>query len=92
MALDPATIIAGISAISGLMKAAKPQESQNNSADLLLQQFLAQQQAKKQEMMNAQPVQIPQAMPPMFQPQQQFMIPNQVTGEVMPIFGNKVIM
>jgi len=92
MALDPATIIAGISAISGLMKANQPQESQNNSADLLLQQFLAQQQAKKQEIMNAQPVQIPQAMPPMFQPQQQFMIPNQVTGEVMPIFGNKVIM
>jgi hypothetical protein len=74
------------------MNAAKPQQSQNNSADLLLQQFLAQQQAKKQEIMNAQPVQIPQAMPPMFQPQQQFMIPNQVTGEVMPIFGNKVIM
>jgi len=92
MALDPSTIIAGISAISGLINAAKPEQNQNNSADLLLQQFLAQQQAKKQEMMNAQPVQVPEAMPPMFQPQQQFMITNQVTGEVMPICGNKVIM
>lgn len=92
MALDPATIIEGISAVSGLMNTAKPQQSQNNSADLLLQQFLEQQQARKQEMMNAQPVPVPEAMPPMFQPQQQFMIPNQVTGEVMPIFGNKVVM
>jgi len=90
--MDPATIIAGMTALSGLMNASKPQQSQNNSADLFLQQLLAQQQAKKQEMMSAQPVQVPQAMPPMFQPQQQFMIPNQVTGEVMPIFGNKVVM
>jgi hypothetical protein len=89
--MDPATIIAGITAVTGLMEAAKP-PAVGDSGSLLLQQFLAQQQARKQEMMNAQPVQVPQAMPPMFQPQQQFMIPNQVTGEVMPIFGNKVIM
>lgn len=90
--MDPSTIIAGITAVSELINATKPQQSQNNSADLLLQQFLAQQQARKQAMMNAQPVQVPQAMPPMFQPQQQFMIPNQVTGEIMPIFENRVTM
>lgn len=89
--MDPATIIAGITAVSGLMEAAKPNPV-GDTGTLLLQQLLAQQQAKKQEMMNAQPVQVPQVMPPMFQPQQQFMIPNQVTGEIMPIFGNKVIM
>lgn len=89
--MDPATIIAGITALSGLMEASKPQQVENNSADLLLQQFLAQQEAKKQRLM-AQPMQPLQATPPMFQPQQGFLIPNQTTGDLMPIFGKKVVM
>jgi predicted RecB family nuclease len=92
--MDPATIIAGISAISGLASAMKPAPVQSNSADMLkTMQMLAmqaQQQAQPQQQMQT-PVPLP------YKPEQYglgssvLQSPSSYTENVMPIFQNKVV-
>jgi hypothetical protein len=127
--MDPATIIAGITAVSGLMNAAKPEQVQgSNASDLFLQQMLSQQQSKKKDLDNmfngtgvmgmTQPSQgqsglimeellnedalrrqvLSELMPRpvlsgMPRPERgTYLVPSPQTGELVPIFANKVAM
>jgi hypothetical protein len=102
MALDPATIIEVLSGASSLEQVSQPQQSQDNYSDLPLQQyleqFLAQQQPKKQELMNQpqtfprQPRQIDPSevmrFPDSMQPPNT-LIYNTETKELIPIFQRR---